>query len=239
MSALLQHVPLDPFINVTKKILGLSNADKVLGANGITPGMDPNAFWTKLNFMMGDMTFSQPIHKVSSFIASLPPSPTKKKIYRYTQTYRNPFPGSTLYQIPGHHFIDMLFLFGTLRERYPSQKLRDLSDEFGKRWLRFGVGLAPWEEYVLDGREDEGKIMVINGRKGFDLRSRKEDVEESRLSEEGERRYVAWETMMEVMDGIAREQGVAKGEAAMWKWLANDGMLGLVGVKGPYGDLDS
>jgi hypothetical protein len=44
MSALLQHVPLDPFINVTQKILGVSNANKVLTANGITPGMDPNAF---------------------------------------------------------------------------------------------------------------------------------------------------------------------------------------------------
>jgi hypothetical protein len=45
--------------------------------------------------------------------------------------------------------------------------------------------------------------------------------------------------MIEVMGGIASEQGVAKGEAAMWKWLTNDGMLGLVGIKGPYGDLDS
>jgi hypothetical protein len=105
----------------------------------------------------------------------------------------------------------MLFLFGTLRERYPNQKLRDLSDEFGKRWLRFGVGLAPWEEYVLDGREGEGEIMVINGRNGFDLRSRKEDVEESMLTEEGERRYVAWETMMELMGGIASEQGWLRG----------------------------
>jgi len=32
---------------------------------------------------------------------------------------------------------------------------------------------------------------------------------------------------------------VAKGEAAMWKWLTNDGMSGLVGIKSPYGDLDS
>jgi hypothetical protein len=133
----------------------------------------------------------------------------------------------------------MLFLFATLRDRYPSQKLRDLSGEFGKRWLKFGVGLAPWEEYVLDGNEGEGKIMVINGRNGFDLRSRKEDVEESKLSEEGERRYAAWETTIEVMSDIAREQGVVKGEAVMWKWLTNDGMLGLVGIKGPYGDLDS
>jgi hypothetical protein len=68
--------------------------------------------------------------------------PSKKKVYRYTTTMRNPFPGSAFHQIPGHHFIDILFLFQTLRERYPSERLRDLSEEFGKRWIRFAI----WEK---------------------------------------------------------------------------------------------
>jgi hypothetical protein len=116
--------------------------------------MDDNLFRNKLSFLMGDIMFSEPIHRLALSLAS-----SKKKIYHYTQTIRNPFQGSLLHQIPGHHFIDLLFLFQTLRERYPSQKLRDISEEYGRRWIRFAAGEMPWEEYKLgegDGEKDYG-----------------------------------------------------------------------------------
>lgn len=129
--------------------------------------------------------FSEPIHKLTGSFASL----SSKKVYHYTQTLRNPFQGSLLHQIPGHHFIEALFLFQTLREKYPSQRLKDISEEYGKRWISFAAGEEPWEEYRLHGGVGDGKIMVINGRTGFEVRSRNDDEVESKISEEGERRY--------------------------------------------------
>jgi hypothetical protein len=183
---------------------------------------------------MGDIMFSEPTNKVAVALGS--PS-NRKKVYRYTQTQRNPFQGSYLHQIPGHHFIESLFLFQTLMERYPSQKLRDLSEEYGKRWIRFAVGQEPWEEYRLDGEEGEGNIMVINGRTGFEIRSRKEDEAEGAVCEEGERRYSEWETVAEVMGDIAKVGGVQLAELARWKWGTDDGVFRLAGLKGPYDDV--
>jgi hypothetical protein len=196
--------------------------------------MDANLFWNKLSYLMGDLMFSEPMHKL---VASLGSPSSNKKVYRYTQTLRNPFQGSLLHQIPGHHFIDLLFLFQTLRDRYPSQKLRDISEEYGRRWIKFAVGEEPWEEYRLDRTEGEGKSMVINGRTGFEVRSRREDEAESDISEEGERRYVGWEVIGEIMRDLVNEGGVRKGEDVKWKWGTDDGIFRLAGLKDPYEDV--
>lgn len=195
--------------------------------------MDDNLFWNKLSYLMGDIMFSEPIHKLA---VSLGSPFSNKKVYRYTQTVRNPFQGSLLHQIPGHHFIDLLFLFQTLKERYPSQRLRDISEEYGRRWIGFAVGKEPWEQYRLEGEKGEGKIMVINGRTGFEVRSRKEDEAESAISEEGERRYVGWKAIGDIVGDIVRSSGVKTGEDVKWKWGTDDGIFRLAGLKGPYGD---
>jgi hypothetical protein len=75
-----------------------------------------------------------------------------------------------------HQFIDLLFLFQTLRERHPSQKSRDISQEYGERWFEFSVGEEPWEPFRLDGGVEEGKVVVINGRTGFEVWSWKSGV---------------------------------------------------------------
>lgn len=184
----------------------------------MTSNIDPNAFWTKLLYLVGDIVFSQPAHKLINHLASIPAtSPLKKKLYRYTMTMRNPFPGSNLHQIPGHHFIDLFFLFQTLQERYPSQKLRDLSQEFGKAWLRFGVGKEPWEEFKKG--EGEENIMVFNGVDGCSLRSRVEDERLSAVAEEGERRYKGWEAIAEVFEGLAKEKGSVEAEQVRVDWM--------------------
>jgi hypothetical protein len=230
LSPLLKNVDIDKFIVSSDYILGRSNALKILSAYNIAPKMDANLFWTKLNFLMGDIMFSQPIHKLSRALASQNEA-NKKKIYRYTQTVRNPFPGGLLHQIPAHHFIETMFLFGTLRHRYPSQRLKELSDEYGRRWIKFTYGLSPWEEYA----EDE-KIVVIEGRAGFDLRSRREDEEKSGLAEEGERRYKGWEAIWEVMNDIAGGvEGSIKGEEARIRWGTDGGIFRLAGFDGPFG----
>ncbi|RFU34812.1 hypothetical protein B7463_g1562, partial [Scytalidium lignicola] len=204
---ILQHplglVNLNDFIALMTTQLGEQHASKLLDAYNITPNMDHNKFWTQLMYLIGDVQFSEPTDKVAKALAS--PSQKqgikKKKVYRYNITLRNPFPGSVYHQIPGHHFVDVLFLFGTFRFRYPTQKLVDISTEFMRRWLNFGAGQQPWDEYIVDGDNEQGgeKIMIINSSSGFELRTRKEDEEKSKVSEEGERRYKQWEVIREIM----------------------------------------
>lgn len=59
--------------------------------------------------------------------------------------------------------------------------------------------------------------MVINGRTGFEIRSREDDERESAVCEEGKRRYVGWEVVAEVMGNIASTGGVELAEASRWK----------------------
>lgn len=231
MSEILKNVKLDGFIELLKASLGPSNAKKILEAYGITPVIDINLFWGKLNHLMGDIMFSQPAHKLTRGLATTS-GPHKMKIYRYHQSIRGPFLGDAQFQIPGPHSIELTFIFGTLKDKYPSKKLRDLSDEYGKRWIAFGVGQKPWKEF---GAEEN--IMVIEGRKGFDLRTRKEDEAQSRLAEEGERRYKAWETFQEVMSDLVHERGATRAAAARMMWCTDGGIYRLAGLKGPFGGI--
>jgi hypothetical protein len=216
-------MPLDKFIEISKSTFGDAYALTILSAYGITPDMDQNLFWTKLMYLLGDFAISEPAHNLSRALTTK----SKKKIYRYTMTMRNPFPGSSLHQIPAHHFIELLFLFGTLRERYPTQRSKDLSDEFGKRWLKFGVSIGPWDEYKFDGSEEDGKLMLISGAEGWLVKTRKRDEEESKNAEEGERRYAAWEALSSVMKAIASgEKGEVQGEEMKRVWIR--GIFGLI-----------
>jgi hypothetical protein len=119
-------------------------------------------------------------------------------------------------------------------ERYPSQKLKDISEQYGKRWISFAAGEEPWEEHKFDGGEGDGKIMVINGRTGFEVRSRYNDEVESKISEEGERRYAGWEVTREIMEALANGVESGKGESVRWNWGTDDGIFRLAGLKGPY-----
>lgn len=233
MSEPLKHISPTSFLSHSNTILGASNAKKIFSAYDITSSIHPNAFWTKLMYLMGDIMFSEPSHKFVNYLASQP-STHKKHAYRYTMTMRNPFPGSNLHQIPGHHFVDLLFLFQTLRERYPTKRLRNLSEEFGKAWLRFGVGKIPWPEFKKG--EGEEKIMVFNGVDGCSLRTREEDEGLSARSEEGERRYKGWDAIADVFTNLAKGKNGAEGaEDARLAWGPDGGLFRLIGLNGPYG----
>lgn len=228
LSDLLKNVKLEAFIRITNAAMGSVNATKILEAYDITPKMDLVLFWTKLNFLMGDVMFSQPAHKLTRALASST-NPHKMKVYRYHQSIRGPFLGDH-FQIPGPHSIEQLFLWGTMRDSYSSQKLRDISDEYGKRWIAFGNGKAPWQEFGA-----EQNIMVIDGRKGFELRTRSEDEAESKWAEEGERRYKGWEVFEEVMVDLVEERGIEGAARARMEWTTDGGINRLAGLKGPFG----
>ena len=102
------------------------------------------------------------------------------------------------YGVAGHHFIELLFQFQTLLERFPTQRLRKISTEFAQRLIKFAVGEAPWSPYEAH----EQRIAVVSSRDGWQVYTREEDVRQGGLTEEGGRRYDAWETVEEVWAGL-------------------------------------
>jgi hypothetical protein len=125
-----------------------------------------------------------------------------KKLYRYNLTLRNPFPGSPLYSIAGHHFIELLFQFMTLRERYPTPRLQDISTDFARRLIKFANGEAPWSPYEADKQH----IAVVSSRDGWQVYTREEDVRQGGINEEGGRRYEAWEVVEKVLAGLGEDR---------------------------------
>lgn len=195
----LKDVPISDFISTCHSVLSSSDAKTLLTAYGITPDMNHNLFWTRSMFLVGDLLFSQPTDAVCDSL-------TTKKIFRYTLTARNPFPGSVYTMAPGHHFLDLLFLFLTLRDRYPNPTYTAIAEGFASRWIKFANGEEPWPKYRVsdeNGEAGEGTIAVINGINGWTFRSKEEDKALSAASEEGPRRYEQWKTISQVFSHLA------------------------------------
>ncbi|KAH7403893.1 Alpha/Beta hydrolase protein, partial [Cadophora sp. MPI-SDFR-AT-0126] len=224
----LKHIDLDNFVLHFEQKLGKEKASRMLSAYGIERGMDKNLFWTRLNTLVGDLTFSQSTHSLThSYAVNQQQHPSKtsssKTIYRYSLELRNPFPGSIFYGVAGHHFIELLFQFQTLIERYPTARLRTISTEFAQRLIKFAVGEAPWSPYEAE----EQRISVVSSRDGWQVYTREEDVRQQGLSEDGGRRYSEWEMMEEVWAGLQndREETV--------RMVGMEGLMGLVNPQPP------
>ncbi|KAJ4983659.1 para-nitrobenzyl esterase [Stagonosporopsis vannaccii] len=153
---------------------GLSEAatNNILDAYAISPSTDQALFTHAVTRWLGDIIFDAPIHALCRHLTSRPPTQNfpphppketekRKRLYRYLFDVGNPFLTSPLYRVP-HHWVDVYFLFGTLAFRFPTQKLRDLSEQHGRTWVRFANGEAPWAEYG-EGRREE---CIESGREG-------------------------------------------------------------------------
>ncbi|KAH7166571.1 Alpha/Beta hydrolase protein [Dactylonectria macrodidyma] len=190
----LKAVHVEDFREHVQNILGVEKAQKVSQLYGISAGMDPNLFWTQLCTFCGDVMFSLPCHKLLQTATQ-----SSKQIYRYTLSLRNPFPGSFLSGVLGHHFIELVYQFMTLMERFPLQKQRDISIGFARKWTAFAYGEDPWAPYML---ADE-TIAVADSREGWVVRTRSKDMETSADDEGGQRRYTKWEAL----DAVFSELG--------------------------------
>ncbi|KAH6661674.1 Alpha/Beta hydrolase protein [Halenospora varia] len=225
----MKHTKIDDFIGAYNRLLGSFDAAELLGHYGITSSMDKSLFWTRSMFLAGDLLFSEPAHNLCNSLAG------NKKIFRYTLTARNPFPGSIYSQVPGHHFLDILFLFLTLRDRFPSPVYAAIAEGFASRWITFAYGDAPWEEYSapkadrvrVNKGEARGNIAVVSGREGWVVRNRVQDEEESKKSEEGERRYKQFEIIQRVLgkfeDGC-EAQRIRDALSGVGEWMAMEGL---------------
>jgi hypothetical protein len=179
--------------------------------------MDRNLFWTRLNIFVGDIKFSGkstettpfqyicletnldlttvPTHNLITTLSALPGAKSKR-LYRCNVTLRNPFPGTPFYAVAGHHFVELAFQFMTLLERYPNPKLQETSIEFARRLIAFASGKAPWREFD----EKDQAIAVVSSGDGWKTFTRAEDEVLGPLTEEGGRRYEAWETVQRVYE---------------------------------------
>ena len=110
---------------------------------------------------------------------------------------RNPFLGSMFYQVPGHHFVDLAYLFMNMQERFPSERDRQTSTEFARRWIAFSYQKSPWTEY-----RDQQSIAVVDSQSGWRILTKKDDILLSREAEDGGRRYEQWEILFTTMEKL-------------------------------------
>lgn len=189
------------FIANVRRVLGQQRANQILNAYGIDPEgkIDPNLFVAQGMKLAGDVVFSEPTHSISNaLVATRPGDSNRRSVYRYSFGLSNPFPGSVLAFVPGHHAVELYYQFMTLTSRYPTYRNKFFerqAQETSRAWTRFGNGLAPFEnaEYNLD----EGRIAVCDDLRGWRARSRIEDEETSKSDPWGPRRYENWELLAE------------------------------------------
>ena len=132
---------------------------KILATYNVTSAtMDQNLFIHAATRWLGDIIFDAPIHALCKYLSTK----TDKKVYRYIFDVGNPFVGTPFYKIP-HHWVDVYFLFRTLKFRYPSKQLKDISDKHAQMWVSFANRKVPWGEY--GDREDQKKIIMVADEK--------------------------------------------------------------------------
>lgn len=178
--------------------------------------VDGNLFWGNLTYLVGDLFLSEPIHKTATYLSRHgsggPHGEKQRKIYRYSFGLSNPFPGSDHSFVTGHHFVEILFVFLTLLDRYPKHRdgwIAKQAKETAKRWIMFANGQAPWDEYVVapgPGRTDDAKMAVCDDLRGWHVRTLGEDEVQSKSDPWGERRYEGWGAIERAYEAL-REPG--------------------------------
>jgi carboxylesterase type B len=201
------------FVDAISSFFGKATAEGLLEAYDIpiSGGIDSNLFLLQLSYFIGDTLFSAPINKLASILArtAAPEAGVKKrKVYRYSIALSNPFVGSTHSYAPGHHFVEILFLFLTLLDRYPTRRgkwLEQQARETARRWITFANGREPWEEYRIspDGKDaSEAKIAIADDLHGWTTRTLSEDEEVSKNDPWGGRRYAGWRALEKANESL-------------------------------------
>ena len=205
---LLRNCPRSRFAETVKALFPTPNAEALLEAYNIpTSGStDANRVWMQMSVFLGDMMFSADYHRLSNNLANHV-KVKKRKVYRYSFCLSNPFPGSCHSFATGHHFIEVLFVFLTFLDRYPTHRhrwLERIACETARRWILFANGHEPWDAYTAsnDGSVDEAKIAICDDLVGWTVRTLKEDEEVSKNDPWGERRYAGWKAFAAAFDAL-------------------------------------
>ncbi|KAI1616874.1 Alpha/Beta hydrolase protein [Exophiala viscosa] len=213
----LRAVPAAGFVGVVKASLPEPQAVGLLEAYDIPTTveaaweMDPNLFFGNLTYVIGDIMFSAPYDMLCNMLGQHD-SGKQRKIYRYAFGLSNPFPGSDHSFVTGHHFVEILFIFLTLLDRYPKHRdnwLAKQACETARRWITFAHGKQPWDEYLVDEDETQAKIAVCDDLQGWTVKTVAQDEEESKSYPWGPRRYAGWRAYHAALESL-REPGVSQ-----------------------------
>lgn len=199
------------FVELVKSLFPTAEAEALLNAydipsSGVT---EPIRALMPISHFYGDMVFSGQYHTLARVLAQEKQS---RKVYRYSYAVSNPFPGSLCSFAPGHHFVEILFVFLTLLDRYPTHRQNwaaKMAKETARRWVTFANGGEPWQPYK-SGQARSETIAVCDDLRGWTTRSVEEDEEVSKEDPWGERRYRAWRALEAAFGALKGDgEGVA------------------------------
>lgn len=206
VSSLLQSGNRQGFLDALRTLLKDADAEMLRKSYDIHPTLPSNLFWTNTARLVGDMAFSEPTARVAHALSSS----ANHRIYRYQVCLSNPFPGSMFSYVAGHHFVEILYLFMTYLERYPTHRnnfFAEVAKALARKWIGFANGKAPWAEF----REENGwKIAVFDDLRGIDVRSKEQDERIGKEDVWGERRYEGWEMIRQALEN-AEDGDAARG----------------------------
>jgi hypothetical protein len=211
----LRNVDSKKFGGHVRKVLGDRGAEKLLKVYCIAldGNMDGNLFWANVMLLLGDLFLSEPMEMLADTLAGSryveratgkdEGEERRRKVYRYTLSLTNPLPGSECSYVAGHHGVDNYFQFLNLLERYPRRRddfFAKQAIEMARRWIFFANGKEPWGEYMPPKQGGEGKIAVCDDIRGWQERTREEDVRIGLDDPWGDRRYEGWATIRWAFD---------------------------------------
>lgn len=188
----------ETFQDTVKAVFPQSEAEALLKAYDlpISGTEDMNRALIPLSHFFGDLAFSSQYQSLAETLLQHA-SKSKRQVFRYSFALSNPFPGTLFSNSPGHHFVEILYVFLTLLDRYPSRRdswAARQAKETARKWIAFANGQRPWEPYASSntaGIEDT-QIAICDDLRGWTVRTTKEDDQISRDDPWGERRYHGW-----------------------------------------------
>lgn len=158
--------PLTALLNSLDRVVPPSpDRDAVAKAYSLVEGTPISKVVEEGTLLSGDLIFQQLIRDAARELVK-----AGKKVFYYHWDYPNPWPAPFFGGV-AHHFVDVLFLFQTLRDIYPNELAGKVAEEMGKFWVTFAAKGKPdgWSEYK------DGIVAVVDPQQGWVQRSVEED----------------------------------------------------------------
>jgi carboxylesterase type B len=139
--------------------------DAVLKAYSIIPGTPIEKVIEEATLLSGDLIFQQSIREAAHALVK-----AGKKVFYYHWDFPNPWPAPFFGGV-AHHFVDVLFIFQTLRDIYPNDLSRKVAEDAGRYWVSFAAKGTPdgWTEFK------DGIVAVVDPTEGWVQRTVDQD----------------------------------------------------------------
>jgi carboxylesterase type B len=177
--------------------------DAVLEAYSIVKGTPKEKVIAEATLLSGDLLYQQGIRDAArAFVKA------GKKVYYYHWDYPNPFPVPFFGGV-AHHFVDLLFIFQTLRDIYPNELAKKIAEDSGRYWVSFAAKGKPdgWREF------NGGIVAVVDPEKGWVQRTEDEDRCQTPW-----RRHDRWDLIAKIQPyGQAWGDQMANRRDGLWK----------------------